>query len=121
MAATKVVTVLDNNTTLIAGAADHDSDVWTLDDGYGALLDIKITNGATGPTVAAQAQIWVSPDNSNFYKFGGALIATLGNNVVSSWAIEIPIGVEYLKVTSGSNIGQNVTIRVEGSEVTALS
>lgn len=68
MAATKVVTVLDNNTTLTAGGADHDSDVWTLDDGYGALLDIKITNGATGPTVAAQAQIYVSPDNSNWYK-----------------------------------------------------
>ena len=121
MASTKVVTVLDNNVTLTAAAGDHTSGVWTLDDGYGAELYIKVTNGATGPTVAAQAQIWASPDNSNYYKFGGALIATLGNNVITSWSIPIPIGVEYLKVISGSNTGQNVVIRVEGSEVTAIS
>ena len=121
MASTKVVSVLDNNVTLTAGAGDNTSTVWTLDDGYGAELYIKVTNGATGPTVAAQAQIWASPDNSNYYKFGGALIATLGNNVITSWSIPIPIGVEYLKVISGSNTGQNVVIRVEGSEVTAIS
>lgn len=121
MASTKVVTVLDNNVTLTAAAGDHTSDVWTIDDGYGGELHIKVTNGATGPTVAAQAQVWVSPDNSNWYKFGGALIATLGNNVVTSWSFPIPIGVKYLKVISGSNTGQNVVVRVEGSEVTAIA
>lgn len=121
MASTKAVTVLDNNVTLTASAADHTSGVWTVDDGYGGQLHIKITNGATGPTVAAQAQIWVSPDNSNWYKFGGALIAQLGNAVVTSWSISIPTGVEYVEVISGSNTGQDVVIRVEGSEVTALA
>ena len=121
MAATKVVTVLDNNVTLTAGAGDHTSSVWTLDDGYGGQLYIKVTNGATGPTVAAQAQVWASSDNSNYYKFGGALVATLGNNVVSSWSIPIPIGAEYIKIISGSNTVQDVVIRVEGSEVTAIS
>ena len=121
MATTKVVTVLDNNVTLTASAGDHTSTVADLADGYGATLSIKITNGATGPTVAARAQIWTSPDNSNFYKFGGALIATLGNAVITSWGgIPIPIGVKYLEVISGSNTGQNVTIRVEISEVTAV-
>ena len=121
MASTKVVTVLDNNVVLTAAAADTTSGTWTIDDGYGAELYIKVTNGATGPTVAAQAQIWCSPDNSNFYKFGGALVSTLGNAIITSWAINIPIGVEYLYVVHGSNTGQNVTIRVEGSEVTAIA
>lgn len=122
MATTKTITVLDNNVTLTAGAADNTSTVWDLQDGYGGCVSIKITNGATGPTVAAQAQIQTSPDNSNWYKFGGALVAGLGNNVVTSWGgIPIPIGVKYLKVTSGSNTGQNVTIRTEGSEVVAIS
>ena len=121
MATTKVVTVLDDNVSLVASAADHTSSIWTLDDGYGGQLGIKITNGATGPTVAAQAQIWVSPDNSNYYKLGGALVSTLGNNVVTSWSISIPIGVEYCKVVSGSNTGQACVIRSEGSEVTAIS
>jgi len=121
LAATKIVTVLDNNVTLTAGAGDHTSSVWTVDDGYGGELYIKITNGATGPTIAAVAQVWASPDNSNWYKFGGALGSTLGNGIITSWSIPIPIGVEYLKVISGSNTGQDVVIRVEGSEVTAIS
>ena len=121
MATTKVVTVLDNDVTLTAGAADHTSSIWTVDDGYGAELYVKITNGATGPTVAAQAQIHLSPDNSNYYEFGGPLMGTITNSDVQSWAINIPIGVEYVKVVSGSNTDQDVTIRVEGSEVTAIS
>ena len=121
MAATKVVTVLDDNVTLTAAAGDHTSGVWTLDDGYGGSLYIKVTNGATGPTVAAQAQVWASPDNSNWYKFEWPLIATLGNNIITSWSRPIPIGVEYIKVISGSNTVQDCIVRCEGSEVTAIS
>ena len=121
MAVTKAVTVLDNNVTLTAAAADHTSDVWTLDDGHGGELYIKVTNGATGPTVAAVVQIWASPDNTNYYKFSGVLGSTLGNNIISSWSIPIPIGVEFIKVISGSNTGQDVVIRVEGSEISAIA
>lgn len=118
--ASKTTTVLDNNVTLTAGAGDNTSSIWTLTGGYGGELYLKITNGATGPTVAAQCQVWASPDNSNYYKLGGALISTLGNNVVTSWSIQVPIGIAYLKVTSGSNTGQNVTLRTEGTQVTAI-
>jgi hypothetical protein len=121
MATTKVVSVLDNNVTCTAGAADADSSVWTLDDGYGGSLYIKVTNGSTGPTVTTYAFIQCSPDNSNWYSFGGKLYATLGNSIVTSWTISIPEGIEYLKVTHGGNTVQNTTIRVEGSEITAIS
>ena len=121
MVTAKVNTVLDDNVTLVASAADHDSTVWDLQDGYGGLLLIKITNGATGPTVATQSQIKVSGDNSNWYNMGGALVSTLGNNVVTSWAINVPAGAKYLKVTSGSNTGQNVTIRIAGVEATDVN
>lgn len=121
MASTKAVTVLDDNVTLTAGAADHTSDVWTLTTGYGGTLHLKNTNGATGPTVAAQSQVWVSPDNSNWYKHGGAIGWTLGNAIVSSVSVAIPIGAQYVKVISGSNTGQNTTLRAEGTQVTAVS
>ncbi|MCK5217869.1 MAG: hypothetical protein KAJ93_08770 [Methanosarcinales archaeon] len=121
MATTKVVSVLDNDVTLTAAAGDHTSTVWTIDDGYGGELYIKITNGATGPTIAAEAQIWASPDNSNWYEFGGPVVGTTGNSEIVSHAINIPVGIEHVKVVSGSNTGQNVTIRVEGSEITAIS
>lgn len=120
MGTTKAVTILDNNVTLTASDANHTSSVWTVDSGYGGTLHIKVTNGATGPTVPAQAQVWLSPDNSNWYTFGSALVSQTGNSVVTSWTIPIPIGAKYLEVISGANTGQNVTIRVEGTEVTKI-
>ena len=121
MATTKPVTVLDDNVTLTAAAGDHTSGVWTIDDGYGGILGIKITNGATGPTVAAKAQVQWSPDNSNWYNLGGTFGASLGNSVVSSWPVSIQIGIKYIKVISGSNTGQDVVIRCEGTEISAIS
>lgn len=120
MSATKTTTVLDNNITLSAGAGDHTSSVWIITGGYGGEIFLKVTNGATGPTLPAQCQIWVSPDNSNWYKFGNALLATLGNNVVTPWSFPIPMSVKYLKVISGSNTDQDVTLRVEGTETTKV-
>lgn len=121
MASTKAVTAIWSGTTLTAGAADTTSSAVVLDDGYGASLHIKLTNGATGPTVAAQVLIQVSADNSEWYDFGRALVGLTTNSGVASWGgIEIPIGVEYLRLVAGSNTVQNVTVDADISEVTAL-
>lgn len=120
MASTKVVTVLHNNVTLTAGAGNTTATGVALDDGYGAQLHLKLTNGATGPTIAAQIQIQLSPDDTNYYDYGGPLVGSTTNSAVSSWSVEIPIGAEFVRTVSGSNTGQNVTIRAELSEVTAV-
>jgi len=110
--ALRAVTVLDDNVTLTAGAGNHTSGLWTkVGTNTDAMLNIKITNGATGPTVAAQAQVQTSPDNSNWFNRGGALVAALGNAVVSSWSIAIGANDNYIQVVSGSNTVQNVVIR----------
>jgi hypothetical protein len=122
MATTKTVTAIWSSQTLTAGAGDTTSSAVTLDDGYGAALGIKLTNGATGPTVAAQVQIQTSQDNSEWYNMGGALVGGDGDSEVTSWgSIEIPIGVEYLRLVAGSNTGQNVTVDADISEVTAVA
>ncbi len=121
MASTKAVTVLWNAQSLTAGAGDATSALATLDDGYGAALHIKLTNGATGPTIAAQVQIEVSADNSEWYEFGGVMQAGVGNDDVVSWGgINIPIGVEYLRLVAGSNTDQAVVVDADISEVTSL-
>lgn len=121
MPSTKVNTVIWSTQTLTAGAGNTTSSVITLDDGYGAALHIKLTNGGTGPTVAAQVQIQVSADNSEFYNFGGALVGLTSNNGISSWGgIEIPLGVEYLRLVAGSNTGQNVVVDSDISEITVV-
>jgi hypothetical protein len=122
MAATKAVTAIFSGETFVAGEAHAASSVITLDDGYGAALHVKITNGATGPTIPLSLQIQVSSDNSEFYDFGGPLQGLTTNNGVISWGgIEIPIGVEYLRLISAvTNTGQNVTVDADISEVTAV-
>jgi len=120
MASTKGVTVLHNNATLTAGAGDTTSSSWDLQDGYGGTLYVKLTNGGTGPTVAAQVQVQASPDDSNWYDVGGPLVGSTSNSAVSSWKVPIDIGDKYVRTVSGSNTGQNVTIRVEGVEVSAV-
>ena len=121
MAATKTNSVIWSGQTLTAGAGDTTSTAVTLDDGYGAALHIKITNGATGPTIAVQIQIQVSSDNSEWYDFGGALVGGTANSYVVSWGgIEIPIGIEYLRLVGGSNTGQDVTVDADISEVTGV-
>ena len=121
MASTKAVTVLFDDVTLTAGAGDTTSALATLTDGYGATLNIKFTNGATGPTIEPQAQIEVSEDNSEWHEFGGAMLGAQGNNDVVSWGgISIPIGTQYLRILAGSNTDENVVIAADLSEVTSL-
>ena len=121
MPTTKVVTVLANGVTLTAAAGDTTSPLATLDDGYGAALHVKLTNGGAGPTIVAQVQVQVSADNVEWYDLGGPLKGSTTNSAVSDWGgIPIPIGVEYVQLVSGSNTGQNVTLDSDLTEVTAV-
>ena len=51
---------------------------------------------------------------------GGQLIAGTDSNGAYPWRRDIPPGVKYVRCISGSNTGQNVTIRVTATEVTTL-
>jgi len=122
MATTKVVTAIWSTQTLTAAAGDTTSGTQTIDAGYGAALHIKLTNGATGPTIPAQVQVRVSADNTEWYSYGGPLKGGTASNGISSWGgIPVPIGVEYLRLVAGSNTGQNVTVDADISEVTAVA
>jgi len=120
MATTKTATVIWSTQTLTAGAEDTTSSTVTLDDGYGAALHIKLTNGGTGPTVAAQVEVQVSADNSEWYEFCTLPGGTLASAVYEWGGIEIPIGVEYLRLVAGSNTDQDVTVDADISEVAAI-
>ena len=111
--ALRTVTVLDNNVALVAGAGNHTSGLWTKSQlNTDAMLLVKLTNG-TAPGVAAQFQIQVSSDNSNWFSLGGAIVGDIVGSSVNSWTIPISDSVNYIQVVSGSNTTNNVTIRVE--------
>ena len=121
MASTQASTTIYDNVTLTAAAADNTSSAVDLSTGYGGVLFVKITNGGTGPTIAAKVQIEGSPDNSNWHECGGAMVGSTGNSVVRSWSPPIPMGFSHLRLVAGSNTGQNVTVRAAVVNVTDLN
>lgn len=122
MALTKSRVSLWSSQTLTAGAGNTTSSLSDLTGSYGTQVDISITNGSTGPTVAAQCQIQVAADSGGtlVVNYGGPLVASTSNSAVTSWSIELPIGVGSVQLVAGSNTAQNVTINADFSKVTAL-
>lgn len=86
----------------------------------GGVVGFKITNGATGPTVACSATLQYSRDN--FSTSWDAAVATAGisNNAVFSGAWNIPIGVMYCRVVFSGNTAQSVTVEAYLMEATAF-
>lgn len=122
MAATKTRTSIWSAQTLTAGGANTSSAWIDLSTAYGAELNIRLTNGATGPTVAAQVQIMVANDTAHTLpvNFGGAFIGGTTANEVDYLSVELPLGVVAVQLVAGSNTGQNVTVDADISTVTAV-
>lgn len=121
MALTKARTSLCSAQTLTAGAGDTTSAAQNISAAYGALLDITLTNGATGPTIAAQVRIQVSADTSGtLWVDLTTFVGGTANNGVYHCAVELPIGAQAFRTISGSNTGQNVTLNADYSLVTGL-
>lgn len=122
MASTKVRTSIWSAQTLTAGAGNTSSSVFGLTSTYGSTVNIKLTNGATGPTIAAQVQVVVGNDSAPTLatNFGGPLIGTVTNSAVSYFSVEIPFAIESVQLVAGSNTGQNVTVDADISSVTGI-
>ena len=122
MGATKARTSIWSAQTLTAGAGNTTSSGIDLSGGYGAEVGIKLTNGGTGPTVAAQVQVQVANDSSGtlWTNFGGPLVGSTTASAVSYWVVEIPPEAAAVRLVAGSNTGQNVTVDADVSNITGL-
>lgn len=93
----------------------------------GGLLTLKVTNGATGPTVAAAVTVSVAHDAGatpstgaegavwkRLFQLGGDTLA----NTVNQWSEYIGPGVMHLQVEFAGNNGQAVTCEAYLSEIT---
>lgn len=96
----------------------------------GGLLTIKLTNGGTGPTVQAVANVLVAhnsgatptagsagTDWKTIWSFAGGTTASQ----VTEQSIEIGPGVMHLEVEITGNTGQAVTCEAFLSEITSYS
>lgn len=109
--------------TLTAGAGNTTSSQVNVNTSFESQVNIKLTNGATGPTIAAQVQIQVANDTvpTLLVNYGGALQGTTTNSDVIYFSVTIPIGVEAVVLVAGSNTAQDVTVSADISSVTGIA
>lgn len=93
----------------------------------GGLLTVKVTNGATGPTVPATVNILVAHDAGATPTAGAAgsdwktiwsFAASTGNNAITEQCITIDPAVMHVEVEVTGNTAQAVTCEAFLSEVT---
>ena len=122
---TKARSSIHSATNLGAGSGNTTSGVTDTSAAYGAQVNVKLTNGATGPTVPAQVQIQVANDYNAgsptlWVNYGGPLRGSTVNADVSYWSINIDVPIAAVRLVSGSNTGQAVTLDADISLVTAI-
>jgi hypothetical protein len=97
---------------------------------FGGFLTLKITNGATGPTVQAVGRVLVAHNNGatptaapagadwkTIFEFGGGVTA----NAITEQNIIIDQSVMHIEVEFTGNTAQPVTVEAIFSELTSIS
>lgn len=121
--------------TLVAAATSNAAGATTrgtldLRTAQGGLLTLKITNGATGPTVQCQANVLIAhssgatpteasagADWKTLWSVGGGTTA----NVITEQSMEVGPGVMHLEVEFTGNTGQAVVVEAYLSEITSAA
>lgn len=93
----------------------------------GGTLTLKMTNGATGPTLQCVANMLIAhnagatpaaasagPDWKTLWSVGGGIVA----NAITEQSMDVPPGVMHLAVEFKDNTAQNVTVEAFLSEIT---
>jgi hypothetical protein len=125
-------TLTKNARTIIAAGTSNGAGSTTrgtvdLRTAQGGLLTIKLSNGGTGPTVQAVANVLVAHNGGATPTAASAgadwkTVASFGNgtgtNTVGEWAVDIPPGAMHLEVEVTGNTAQAVTCEAFLSEIT---
>lgn len=120
MGSTKTAKTFQTSASNTAGSTTTGSTV-SLTTSYGCLMTAKITNGATGPTVACDFIVEVSNDNfSSDTKEVYRATASITNSAVHYFAFELPASVMYARSKFSGNTGQTVTVECTGEELTTI-
>ncbi|MBL4700827.1 MAG: hypothetical protein JKX85_06175 [Phycisphaeraceae bacterium] len=88
--------------------------------GYGASINVRITNGGTGPTVACRCDIEVSNDNTDYYLYR-TIYGSTANSAVVEQGVDIPMAHQFARTVFTGNTAQSVTVEADGSHVTAVA
>lgn len=97
-----------------------------LSGGYGATVDVSMVNGATGPTTAGSFQVQVANNYNSgsptlVVNFGGPIAGSTANSGSASESVEIPIGIEAVRVVyTQASTAADTTATADVSNVTVI-
>lgn len=117
--ATKTARTFQASATNTAGSTTTGTAV-NLTTALGCSLTGKITNGATGPTIACDFVVEVSNDNSDWHEWYRGTAGT-ANNGVYYFPVELSPPIMYARTKFTGNTGQSVTVESDGHELTSVS
>lgn len=121
MALTKSTAAAQSSTSNSAGGTTTGS--WIdVTGAYSVSVLAKITNGGTGPTVAASVAVDLSTDNGTtvYASVGGKKVAGTTNSAVYSFLFTLPPDTMYLRTVFTDNTGQAVTVQADITKITAI-
>jgi hypothetical protein len=121
MALTKTRTTVQASASNTAGSTT--TSAWLDVSGdYDAEVVGKITNGATGPTLACSVYLETidAAETSGAEVRVDAATGMLGNSVVTSFRLSVPRGALKIRTVFTGNTGQTVTIVAFAERVTAI-
>lgn len=96
---------------------------------YGGVLTVKLTNGGTGPTTQAVANVLIAHNSGSTPTAASAgsdwkTVASWGNGVsastVGEWSMVVDPAVTHLEVEVTGNTGQTVTCEAFITELAGL-
>jgi hypothetical protein len=119
MAITKTTTNIVTPATSVTAAGTNTSAATSVSTGYDIAIGLKITNGATGPTVQCVGSLYGSSDGTNFYLIGQLPGGTTASAVSSVW-FAVPAATISVQTVFTGNTGQAVTVGAQLAMMTAL-
>jgi hypothetical protein len=118
MAATHASRTIQASTSVAAGGSQNGTEVDNTA-GYGLLVCGKCTNGATGPTLPCQMNVYVG-ESTGTKRLFQSLVFDLGNAVASERVCQVPAQASYVNVTFTGHTGQAVIVECYGQHLTGV-
>lgn len=118
MAATKTARTLLTSQALAAATAVTATEL-NLSTAYGAIVSVKLTNGATAPTTAPVVQFFTGESTGTkrlFYTASGDTV----NSSVNSINCDIPADAMFVNVTITNGATNAITVEAYAQELTTI-
>jgi hypothetical protein len=121
-----MATAVKNIRTLQASASNTagsttTSSTWNLATALGGVLSARITNGATGPTIACTVTVNLSTDGGTTWRAYDSALAGVTNAGVFDFDFPIPDGIANVQAVFTGNTAQTVTVEAFGHELTSIA